>query len=114
MPTPQYPDSFPIESIKAVIDAVKDGSAEGDVKVLAYHAWVVQGYAQKALVGEASSSDEITLLSAEDVDANQADALDALEAAVSDEPQAQVTLPWNIILPFLLNLIQKWLSKQTG
>jgi len=117
----QYPESFPLKNITTIIDLVRGGEIQTNLDKFAYNVWVVQGFAQKALLGMPSENDVpvdvpsdgpgFTLMSAP-ADVDDEAALQALEALVSDSPTAQAEIPWEIILPFLLKLLEQWLSKR--
>lgn len=113
----QYPSDFPLDQIKSIVDAVRSGEIGENLDQLAYDIWVVQGYAQSALLGDPTTDgggdgggDDpgFVLMSAPDKDA----AIQALEALVSDDPTPQVDIPWDLILSFLFKLLEEWLSNR--
>jgi len=51
----KYPDSLPLDSIKEIVRIIQAGNTVPEKAALAKHLWVVQGYAQKMLVGDPDS-----------------------------------------------------------
>lgn len=118
MSTVQYPAEFPIDNIRGIVDGVRNGNISENLDKFGYDVWVVQGFAQKALLGDPNADGGgdggdgpgFVLMSAADVDDEAA--LQALESLASDAPQAQVDIPWDLILSFLFKLLEEWLSNR--
>lgn len=122
-----YPESFPVSEIRTLVDLVRGGKVGDNLDDFGYAVWVVQGYAQKALLGAPNGVDDgpsddsgedgtapdftLSPMSAP-AEVDEEAALQALEKLASDEPQAQFEIPWDIILPYLLKLLSDWLTKQ--
>lgn len=109
-----YPDGFPLDNIRSLVNALRDGTVRDNLQQFAFDVWVVQGFGQKALLGAPGTNDGdngfvlMAVPAAVDTDA----AMQALEALANDEPQAQASVPWELILAFLLKLLEEWLSKK--
>jgi len=121
-----YPESFPVAEITTIVDLVRNGKVKDNLDDAAFAVWVVQGYGQKVLIGAPNGVDDgagngeddatppdftLSLMKAP-ADVDEEVALQALEALVSGDPQVQASIPWDIILPYLLKLLIDWLSKQ--
>jgi hypothetical protein len=129
-----YPESFPVAEITTIVDLVRNGKVKDNLDDAAFAVWVVQGYGQKVLIGAPNGVDDgagngeddgagngeddatppdftLSLMKAP-ADVDEEVALQALEALVSGDPQVQASIPWDIILPYLLKLLTDWLSKQ--
>ena len=109
MTTAQYPNDFPIDDIRKIVGFVKDGTIQNNIKDAAYSIWVVQGYAQRALIGQPN-----IISTNPDFSLQSVDVASILESLASDRPTAQMAIPWEIILPYLLQLLQTWLSSKIG
>ena len=104
--TIKYPDSFPLDSIREIVNVVRSGDLKNQASVLAFHVWNVQGYAQKTFIGDPDAP--VSLLSLQS--AEVLTALEHLENMISDEPRAQSMIPWQMILVYLLKLLQDLLN----
>ena len=108
--TTKYPDSFPLDSVREIVNVVRSGDIKSQASVLAFHIWNVQGYAQKTFIGDLDAP--VSLLSVQSADGLTA--LEHLENMVSDEPQAQGMIPWSMILSYLLQLLKELLDNATA
>ena len=105
-----YPGDFPFTEAKNVIDIVRSGNLMDKKESLAHDAWVVQGYAQSMLIGTP------TALAAQAVDlkATEIEPLAALEKVVADAASgtinAQIAIPWAIILKYVIKLLLQLLD----
>lgn len=108
--TIKYPDIFPLDSIREIVNVVRSGDIKSQASVVAFHVWNVQGYAQKTFIGDPDVP--VSLLSTQSADGFTA--LEHLENMISDEPQAQSMIPWPMILSYLLKLMQDLLDNATA
>lgn len=104
-----YPESFPITNIQSIIASYRNGTIQDNLDDFAYNVWVVQGYGQKAILGNPSSPAIQSLAEVDDEFCIQ-----ALEAAVQENPSPQMAIPWTILLPFFLRQLEKWLSNRSA
>jgi len=95
-----YPETLPLFEIKTILDIVKSGSFTGKVPQLMQSIWLVQGYGQRQIFGNPTNS---LLLSSAALDPVSVLEQLVAQSAAGDIP-AQVSIPWNIILPWLLKL----------
>ena len=96
-----YPESLPLTEIKNVLDIVKTGDIKGRVQDLMHNAWVLQGYLQKQMIGNPSN----LLLAKQSSEDPVAVLENVISQADSSELVAQISVPWSIVLPWLLKLI---------
>ena len=96
-----YPDSLPLTEIRNVLDIVKSGDIKGRVQDLMHDAWVLQGYLQKQMIGSPSN----LLLARQSSEDPIAVLENAVVQAETNELTAQISVPWSIVLPWLLKLI---------
>ena len=105
-----YPDQLPLDEIKSVINIVKSGTVKENLPTLFHDAWVIQGYAQRMLVGD---PDNFSLASSEHlVAANQEKDPEAgfrqLQLlAEQDGTSAQAAIDWKEILEWLVTVLIK-------
>lgn len=102
----KYPDDFPLDNIREIVNIVRSGDIKSQSSVLAYNVWVVQGYGQKMLIG--NPDEPISLARVQKVP--DADALTILEKVLSDEPAPQASLPWDFLLSYLFDLLKELLE----
>jgi hypothetical protein len=101
-----YPESLPLDEIKNVVNLVRNGQVKEKVKEFAHDVWIVQGYAQGMIIGNPDVDFSLMSQSA-------GDAVDALEklAASEDTMEAQMAIPWQMILSWavtkLLELVEE-------
>lgn len=97
----QYPVDFPLDEIKSVIDMVRNRSIRDNVNDFAHAVWVIQGYAQRTLLGESSPNFAFAAQ-----DAPGTDAITELEKVVSQAESgsvsAQMAVPWGMIIQWLI------------
>jgi hypothetical protein len=105
--TTKYPDNFPLDSVREIVNVVRSGDIKSQASILAFHIWNVQGYAQKTFIGDPDVP--VSLLKVQSAPDGKS-ALDCLEDMLSDEPQAQSMIPWPMILSYLLKLLQDLLD----
>jgi|APCry1669188970_1035186.scaffolds.fasta_scaffold70358_2 hypothetical protein len=96
-----YPESLPLTEIKNILDIVKTGDIKGKVQDLMHNAWVLQGYLQKQMIGNPSN----LLLAKQSSEDPVAVLENVINQADSSELVAQISVPWSIVLPWLLKLI---------
>lgn len=102
-----YPQTLPLDEIKAIIELVKNREVKTNLPVFAKNAWVVQGFVQKMVLGNTLSSEPNFDL----FTAGEFDGVAALEKCIASEASVQLTLPWALILEWLLKLL---LDSMTG
>lgn len=96
-----YPESVPFEEVKVVLSIAKSNAFTGRMPEFMQNLWVVQGYAQKQMFGSVNNS--LLMRSSNAVDPIAV--LEQLAAqADSEDISAQISIPWNIVLPWLLTL----------
>ncbi|MCC9655294.1 hypothetical protein [Rhodopirellula halodulae] len=115
----QYPDSLPLTEIKLIIDRLRSGTVDGHLDEFAHAIWVVQGYAQKMLIGEAKTETPDAPdfeLTAQTADTSE-QAIQALERAIDKRQElgegeivTQAAIPWSLILKFLLEILEERLG----
>ena len=95
-----YPSSIPFSEVRQILDIVKGGNVKDSVPLLAYNIWTVQGYAQNQMFGNPS------LLMKESVLDSGENGLAVLEklAASEDNIDIQSSIPWGVILKYLVKL----------
>lgn len=108
-----YPNSFPLSELQSIVSIVRSGNLKGNINQLAFDAWVVQGFAQKSLLGAPDSKrdGEFSLFTSP-VEYNAFAAVAAMEAVIAsaDQPSAQAAVPWDLICVFILELLQDLLN----
>lgn len=113
----EYPQSIPLLEIKSIIDVVRNGKLKEDLPTVAKSGWIVQGFAQKMLIGEPGSTPpstpDFSLTSQSSVDI-MAELEKFVAKVESGETTAQISIPWDLVaqwvLKLLLDLIQEKLS----
>ena len=96
-----YPTQIPLAEIKNVVTHVKNGTVSANLKDFAHDAWIVQGYAQYSLIGEASAPEF-------GASAAAVDGFAALEQlSMNEGVSAQIAIPWKTILKFILDELLK-------
>ena len=99
-----YPTVFPIVEIKKVVEIIRGGQISENIAELAHAIWVVQGYAQGMILGDASPL-------AAPVDVENFDAVATLEKMAAEDATAQMAIPWELIakwaLDYLIKLIEE-------
>ena len=99
-----YPSEFPLDSVKSIINIFRSGGVADNKELLAYDIWVVQGYAQKMLMGDL----DISAFAAEEALADT-DAIDELEKAAakfeSGDIVTHAAVPWLFILKWALKIL---------
>jgi len=107
-----YPKDFPLVEAKNVIDIVRSGDLLGQKEALAHDAWVVQGYVQSMLIGQAPS---VLAAQAADLKNDNIEPLAALERVVADTESgslsAQIAIPWKTILKYVIEILLSLLEE---
>ena len=105
-----YPGDFPFTEAKNVIDIVRSGNLMDKKESLAHDAWVVQGYAQSMLIGTPTA----LAAQATNLKTAEIEPLAALEKVVADAESgtinAQIAIPWAIILKYVIELLLQLLD----
>lgn len=107
----RYPETFPLDSIREIVNVVRSGDIKSQASILAFNVWQVQGYAQKTLIGDPDVP--VSLLRAQAAPDGKT-ALEHLEALLSDEPTTQTMIPWHLILPYLYELLEDLFKNMTA
>lgn len=103
-PLPQLENAA--ESFKALANAVRTGTLGVDIAENTHHAWVIFGFGlsfvdkHPVLVGGSSQSNE-----------QIAAALELAGVAAAGSASDKGAIPWAIILPLVLQLIEKFVKK---
>ena len=103
----EYPDNFPLDSIREIVNIVRSGDLKSQASTFAFHIWIVQGYGQKTFIG--SPDVPVSLLKVQSAPTDS-DPLVCLEAMLSDDPTPQSLVPWNVLLPYLMKLLEELLT----
>ena len=100
-----YPTIFPIIEIKKIVEIIRGGQVSENIAELAHAIWVVQGYAQGMILGDASP------LSAP-VDVENFDAVATLEKMADEGATAQMAVPWELIIKWALGYLAKLIEEK--
>jgi hypothetical protein len=104
-----YPDSFPLAEGLNVVSIFRKGEVKAKAAVLAHDLWVLQGYAQKAVVGDPSAPAEVPVEPKEpDFKIfSEEDPVAALQKVCdlhsNSDAVAQGLIPWKSILKWALS-----------
>lgn len=95
-----YPTDFPVTESVQIVQIVRQGKSKEQLPLLAKSLWVIQGYAQGKMLGEAAS--DLSLFTVpEDFDAIAV--LEKLNAASEEGAVSiQFAVPWLLILRWAL------------
>ncbi len=96
-----YPSSLPVEEGKYLAPILR-GTVPDDLPKALQAAWVIQGYAMNAFI---PVPPPITVMSELQV----ADVFDDL-----GNPTTSASIPWDLILPIISNLLMDFLKKKLG
>ncbi len=99
-----YPTSIPIGEVTQVISLIKNKTVGDNLKLFAQCVWNIQGYAQYCLLGDGSPGFIVQ-------SAKGQDPLAELEKLTADGVSAQVAIPWELIVKYLLDELLKHLLK---
>lgn len=114
--TVDYPQSIPLNEIKIVIDLVRNGQVKSNLSAFAKNLWVVQGFAQKMLIGDGTgaAAPDFSLTA----QAAHFDAVSELEKFVAKaengEAAAQISIPWDLIIQWALKYLMDLLQEKLG
>lgn len=104
-----YPNDLPVAEALELVGFIRTGTAMANKKKFAYNVWLLQGFAQKSLVGdpfaaesEAPTGGVVLTPSSVPADFNVADELEKLCVSYQADAQAQLTVPWKQILQWAL------------
>lgn len=101
-----YPTEFPVESVRVVVDALRGNP---DVPELVHHGWHAAGYGLGQIVPHGGG---LALATAPLTEAEAADVLERALPADGEPTVAQaVPIPWSVIVPLILELIRRRLSR---
>lgn len=110
----QYPEEFPLEEVKNIVNLLRNGAVRDNVATFAHDVWVTQGYGQRVLLG---SPDPDFSLSTQSVP-SESDVVEALEKAAAQAeaggPSAQASIPWELIVRWALEELTKLLTDRLG
>ena len=94
----EYPSSLPLGEIQNIVSIVKSGDVLARRSTLALDLWVLQGYAQRLIIGNPAPENNITAQSADS-------AFFVLEKIANEEPVAQASIDWTIILQWAIQML---------
>lgn len=101
----EYPDEVPVDCIKEIIRIIRQGSLVSERAAFAQHAWNVQGYLQRVLIGAADP------LVGETAKPSDGEALASFESIlVRCETKTEETAVGAIPLP--VSLLLQWLIEK--
>jgi len=93
---PAYPQQIPLDEVRTVINMIRNDQVRTNFSVFLLNAWWVQGYAQSMIPLSAPNT----------VVAQGAfDGLETLEKIASDVPSPQMSIPWELLLQWLIEEI---------
>lgn len=99
-----YPDVFPSEEVRLLLPVLRGQSPTA--AVTSHCCWTVVGYGLHQFENSPIAMDVRSLVSPNL-------AADYLEAAVDPtKPHPAVAIPWNILLPVLLELLRNWAGQK--
>jgi hypothetical protein len=104
-----YPEQLPVNEIRFVVDAIRKNEVKTNAQEFGRSLWVVQGYAQRMIIGSPTpvKRDPIFGIFA------SYDGLPDLEKCLETaDYSTRASLPWNLILYWLLQLLME-LSKDS-
>lgn len=107
-----YPSELPFDSIGTVVEIVRANEISARSSTFAHALWNVQGYAQKALLGEPEAVTPLASKGDDDADAKETDAVAAMEKllATKDQPSAQIAIPWKLIAAWVFQQLTTLLT----
>jgi hypothetical protein len=103
-----YPDSFPLAEGLNVVTIFRKGEMKAKAAVLAHDLWVLQGYAQKAVIGDPNAPVDAPTDEPKEPDFSifsEEDPVAALQKVCdlhSGDAAAQGLIPWKTILKWAL------------
>ena len=98
-----FPSTMPLSSIQMVVDYLRGVEPPASAAHLAHAAWEIVGYALGVTVGQPAVASSCA---APATDIELADALEAHSAMRGPDAGA---IPWNLLVPILLKLLERWL-----
>jgi hypothetical protein len=96
-----YPADLPLDKVMEVVGIVKSGDIAKKRALIGYDLWLLQGYAQRSVLGDPDDPNGAISLSAVAKPENF-DAVAELEKIGSGAVQAQGAVPWQAILMWAL------------
>lgn len=101
-----YPTSLPTDAVMIVVSKLRGN--EVPLGQLGQAAWNLQGFAMSQLGGLNTSAAALDKWD----ECKLADTLESAAKSYSTGDYSPLfAIPWNVVLPVLLNLLQKWLVK---
>lgn len=106
-----YPD-FPTAQLGWAVVRSKINGGQVDAKELTKAAFVVQGFAFSMYPGEPGGGG-LSATAPSSGTLSEQDAIGHLDNALARgaKEERAITIPWDLVLPILLQLLQKWISK---
>lgn len=101
-----YPDTFPMDEIKAVVAIVQSNTISAKSAEFAHDAWVIIGYGMKYVLGSGTP----LVAGAMPPHMEQMHGLDALKSMIIDNPDVVQAIPpavWKAAIQFLLEVLLK-------
>jgi hypothetical protein len=103
MVNPPYPDAFPIDAAKVVIDKLRGGDVS--ISECVHAAWVMSGYA----LSVAMPAPQVI----GDVELDDVIVADYLQSQVTPPAVIEgIALPWKLLASFLAKKFVEWLLEQ--
>lgn len=105
-----YPVEVPFDSLGTVVEIIRAGAISTRTPEFAHALWNVQGYAQKAFIGEPNV---LQPLATKDDEGDEKDVFALLEKLLDskDTPTAQLSMPWQLIASWALQELLKLLGR---
>lgn len=91
-----YPSSLPLSEIQSVVSIIRTGEVVSRKAALAHDLWILQGYAQSKIIGNPETN-----ISAQSAD----DAFFILEKLADEQPVAQASIDWTVILQWAIQML---------
>lgn len=101
-----YPGSFPLDEIKSVIENVRNGTVRENIEAFAHDVWVLQGFAQKSIIGEEPNFSLAAQSAPEGFEpVKELEQLVAQAESDGETVAAQASVPWQLILQWAINYL---------
>lgn len=106
-----YPTDVPFDSFGTIVSIVRNGEISTRRATFAHALWNVQGFAQKAILGDADVLEPLAAPEAE----TETDAVAAMERIVANQdlPTAQLAMPWQLIATWVMQQLLDLLSRRS-
>lgn len=101
----EYPTTLPTDAVQVVIDKLRGKDVA--LSLLAKASWNLQGFGMSQLV----PGTQVTVMATSWSETELADKLQVL-AQPQGRSATAVAIPWEIVLPLLLDLVRRWLGER--